>query len=626
MIPQSDFRIHNLYVLMLRPLTLALLVVQSRAISPLSKEAQGRRTLGRFTRGHAENSLCWERNGRDGIVSVIDAHQHPMPFGGPEVPFSTYTDWFIQHGIVFSVFMGIGQRIVKQNASDPDCCYYLHCPTYGYPIIPMPESDVLNAEERLKHYTGKVDKKLHLILSATFPNLQRNAGAKEKLLQLWGKFPHTFTWMGEINVFKHALAANGFFSDFTGPRLTVARVEAGELDDMFSLLGPEQPNGEHIPTVTIHSDMGCDAYSFPAGSGDGVHPMVCEAPEEVKLQAQKDHLWWKATLGAFYPGFFDSENYPKHNFRKIQHIHVTHSMIARYKEVKFVWAHLGLAVELSTLHPAVHAQILSTFYERHATNLWSDLSWDVLAKLNFLNYDGQPIESHWSSDASEDLVDDALFDMAAVGDARARLDAIWQSKKHSISSTYTTLTGPSFKMAVLISLLHKYPERAITGTDYVASFGTHDQFPGYNPLNGAPLSPEAGCHKTEQTHAEQLTDTSSLNMFFDDETFAAVVLGGNFFKVAGISTTFAPPPICRDDALGGSFSSTVSTFSTPSSTFIHSATAQPPQGAFTPVAAAFLAVFGVAGFSYFAGVKRGQTFAVHLAGGSAPLLQAADES
>ena len=48
-------------------------------------------------------------------------------------------------------------------------------------------------------------------------------------------------------------------------------------------------------------------------------------------------------------------------------------------------------------------------------------------------------------------------------------------------------------------------------------------------------------------HSEQVADTSSLNMFFDDEAFAAVVLGGNFFRVAGISTTFAAPPICRDD-------------------------------------------------------------------------------
>ena len=42
-------------------------------------------------------------------------------------------------------------------------------------------------------------------------------------------------------------------------------------------------------------------------------------------------------------GFFGENNLPKSNFRKIMHIHVTDSIIARYKEVKFVWAHVGVA-------------------------------------------------------------------------------------------------------------------------------------------------------------------------------------------------------------------------------------------------------------------------------------------
>ena len=101
---------------------LALALGLSIAISPLPLASRERRTIERFTRGHDENSLCWDRDGADGFISPIDAHQHPMPFGGPEVPFREYTDWFIEHGIVFSVFMGIGQRISKQNASLPDCC------------------------------------------------------------------------------------------------------------------------------------------------------------------------------------------------------------------------------------------------------------------------------------------------------------------------------------------------------------------------------------------------------------------------------------------------------------------------------------------------------------------------
>ena len=111
------------------------------------------------------------------------------------------------------------------------------------------------------------------------------------------------------------------------------------------------------------------------------------------------------------------------------------------------------------LHPAVHARILEVFFERHATNLWIDTSWDVLAKHNFVNYDGRPIESIWSSWASEDLTDDALFDMPKWTSARERLDKIWQAKKHLISKTVTTLTGPSHKMAVLLDLMERYPDR-----------------------------------------------------------------------------------------------------------------------------------------------------------------------
>ena len=66
--------------------------------------------------------------------------------------------------------------------------------------------------------------------------------------------------------------------------------------------------------------MGCDTYanSIPAGAGDGVHPLVCEASEEEKKVAQKDYVWWKATLGEFYHGFFDDNNFPKANFRKVR--------------------------------------------------------------------------------------------------------------------------------------------------------------------------------------------------------------------------------------------------------------------------------------------------------------------
>ena len=226
-----------------------------RLVAPISEQAQNRRTLERFTRGHPDNSICWDRDGVDGFINVIDAHQHPVPFGGPEVPFSLYTDWFIQHGTVFSVFMGIGQRITKQNKDAPDCCYYLHCPTFDYPVIHTVESDEINAIAKLEHYYGKVDHRLHLITAATFPSLQKSDGALEQLKALWAKFPNTFKWLGEINVFKHALAGNAFFSDFTGPRLTVARVESGELGACTSLL-PSSPYGR----LPAHTDAQLTPY------------------------------------------------------------------------------------------------------------------------------------------------------------------------------------------------------------------------------------------------------------------------------------------------------------------------------------------------------------------------------
>ena len=86
-------------------------------------------------------------------------------------------------------------------------------------------------------------------------------------------------------------------------------------------------------------------------------------------------------------------------------------------------------------------------------------------------------------------------------------------------------------MAVLLDLMQRYPDKFIPGTDYVASFGIHDDFPGYEPIDGSARSPahviegagdrpdplaaphaksydrygydRGGCHKTEMTHAEQ---------------------------------------------------------------------------------------------------------------------------
>ena len=80
--------------------------------------------------------------------------------------------------------------------------------------------------------------------------------------------------------------------------------------------------------------------------------------------------------------------------------------------------------------------------------------------------------------------------------------------------------------------------RFITGTDFVASYGDKFQYPGELGSQGR------GCMKDRANHARQVTDTSSINIFMSDEAFSSIVLGKNFFKITGLSGTYAPPPVC----------------------------------------------------------------------------------
>ena len=69
---------------------------------------------------------------------------------------------------------------------------------------------------------------------------------------LESKYQGSFRWAGEINVFKHALASNGFFEDKN--RVTAKRIRDGEYDNLFDLLTRRK-----MPT-TLHCDLGCDNY------------------------------------------------------------------------------------------------------------------------------------------------------------------------------------------------------------------------------------------------------------------------------------------------------------------------------------------------------------------------------
>ena len=80
--------------------------------------------------------------------------------------------------------------------------------------------------------------------------------------------------------------------------------------------------------------------------------------------------------------------------------------------------------------------------------------------------------------------------------------------------------------------------RFVTGTDFVASMGPANEYPG---LKAKP----SGCMKDKKNHARQQTDTSTINMFFNDEAFKKIVLGENYFRINRL-TDFTPPPVCGD--------------------------------------------------------------------------------
>jgi len=506
----------------------------------LTQKTLDRRRLERFKKNHPDHSMCWTRHGEDGFYSVVDAHNHFRPFGGPPVPWETYISWLKSHGILFSTMLGIGQKLVPKNEGAPSCCYYLHCGNFDYPVVPDTANDVENAKDYTERYQGQqLEKELHLILSATFPNLQQPENNSRLLGHLQSQYPGIFKWSGEINVFKHALSDNGFFH--YGERVTEEIIKAGKLDGFF-----KQMEDKRWPT-TLHSDLGCDNYDKvqPYWRGQPGQAPDCVVPQSELELAKKNYQWWKSFLGVYYRGFFDANNTPKKNFKKIQHLKIWDALLTKYPEMVVVWAHLGLSKELSNLHPKIHAYIIEELMKKHP-NLHADVSWDVLSKQLLMNYDPKV---HNISLLHEDFHEDfdkevklSLVDTEAVDDQRRTLEETWDTYKEMVTGT-GSVSGPTHAMAIYLEMFHKFPERFVTGTDFVSSMGPPDQFPG---LKGDKAN---GCMKDKANHARQVTDTSAINMFLSDDAFSKIVLGGNYFRINRIDDIFAPPPVCGDSVL-----------------------------------------------------------------------------
>lgn len=493
--------------------------------------AEPGRNLARFTKGTDANTACWDRFGVDGWHSVIDVHNHFHPFEGPNVPYENYVDWLVEHGILFTVIIGLGQRIIKSNAEDPQCCYYLHCPTFNYTVTPSDTSDRLNADWFTTEYKNTEKTymdDIKMILSVTFPDLQVPGNNIAGLDTLEADYPNAFGWMGEINLVKHALAANGFFNN---PTVTEADLASGmPLHDLFT-----RASQSSWPT-TIHADMGCDNFNDVPGWGD---KCIVEDP----TTAAADFEWYKEFLGIHYGGFFDTTtNQPLENFSKIQYVKIFDAVLTNFPDLKVTWAHLGLSKELLRLHPSVHIHILKTLFDRHV-NLYADISWDIIAQLYLMNYAGMDI-SELQADAHEDLTSESevTFNSTYVTELRASLQEQYNAQDDPVDAfgSAAKIDGPTYSMATYYDLLHEYDDRFLTGTDFVASLGTPEEWPGLSEFK----DPPTGCMKDKASHARQLTDTSSINMLLDDEAFRKIVLGENFFRITGMQDTFQAPPVC----------------------------------------------------------------------------------
>ena len=178
-------------------------------------------------------AACYDRS-VEPQTAVVDAHLHFRPFGGPEIPFDELVGYLEDTGVLFANVYGIGQTLPDFSS----CTYYLDCP--GTPLTPSPRNDVANAAG----YLARPSSRVHLTMSMTFPDLARPATILPEMRRLEEEYPSVFSWMGEVNLVKQAVFANG--------RGAVSREV---LDEWAPFMAALRDRG--MP-LAIHSDLGND--------------------------------------------------------------------------------------------------------------------------------------------------------------------------------------------------------------------------------------------------------------------------------------------------------------------------------------------------------------------------------
>ncbi|MCY4611120.1 MAG: amidohydrolase family protein [Gammaproteobacteria bacterium] len=152
-------------------------------------------TLEMFRSG---NPPCYDRSVQ-AQTTVVDSHIHFRPFGGPAIPFEEVVSYLEETGVLFANVYGIGQMLPVTSS----CTYYLDCP--GTPVTPTLKNDFINAANALTLASSAV----HLTLSMSFPDLSHPETILPGMQLLEEEYPGAFTWMGEVNLVKQALLANG---------------------------------------------------------------------------------------------------------------------------------------------------------------------------------------------------------------------------------------------------------------------------------------------------------------------------------------------------------------------------------------------------------------------------------
>ena len=176
---------------------------------------------------------CYDRSVQ-AQTAVVDSHIHFRPFGGPAVPFGEVVSYLEETGVLFANVYGIGQMLPVTSS----CTYYLDCP--GTPVTPTLKNDFINATNALTRASSAV----HLTLSMSFPDLSRPETILPGMQLLEQEYPGAFTWMGEVNLVKQALFANG-----------QEPVPMATLADWAAFMTVLQERG--IP-LALHVDLGND--------------------------------------------------------------------------------------------------------------------------------------------------------------------------------------------------------------------------------------------------------------------------------------------------------------------------------------------------------------------------------